>query len=108
MRTTLLEKYPHPTNFGECKAPILDLEIKRALDQLTLRRDKYQAYTQDKVGNTIAALGKSINKLLQSTKTSQGRYLDRPQQCSSHSNRGFLRNVQITPISDITDAISNS
>jgi hypothetical protein len=66
MRTTLLEKYPHPTNFGECKAPILDLEIKRALDQLTLRRDKYQAYTQDKVGNTIAALGKSINKLLQS------------------------------------------
>jgi hypothetical protein len=66
MRTTFLEKYPHTTNFSECKAPLLDREIKRALDQLTLRRDKYQAYTQDKVGNTIAALGKSINKLLQS------------------------------------------
>ncbi|CAG9822481.1 unnamed protein product, partial [Phaedon cochleariae] len=64
MKTSLIAKYPIPSNCTRLSAPMINPEIKKLLSQSQLTKDKVQTLGQNQLGTGIVALGEAINILL--------------------------------------------
>lgn len=65
-RNDLLAKYKIPINCARLEAPALNPEIKPALSELSLKKDKYQTLAQTQLGVGLVPLAQAINALLAS------------------------------------------
>ncbi|KAJ8974520.1 hypothetical protein NQ317_000323 [Molorchus minor] len=64
IRSSLVKKYPPATSCPRIAPPKLNPEIKAAVSDSTIRRDKRHTEFQDQIGATLSALGKALTVLL--------------------------------------------
>ncbi|CAG9761305.1 unnamed protein product [Ceutorhynchus assimilis] len=63
-REALKEKYPIPNNIPTLKSPAINLEIKKAVPSITIKKDKFLEITQAMLGHGISAIGKGLSSFL--------------------------------------------
>ncbi|CAG9770610.1 unnamed protein product [Ceutorhynchus assimilis] len=63
-REALKEKYPIPNNIPTLMSPAINLEIKKAVPSITIKKDKFLEITQAMLGHGISAIGKGLSSLL--------------------------------------------
>lgn len=63
-RVNLLKKYPAAINCPSMAAPKLNVEVKAAISEASLKRDERFVGVQDLLGASLSALGRSISLVL--------------------------------------------
>ena len=60
VRRELLQKYPEPKNLLVVKPPSINPEIKRTMTDAAIKKDKFQAASQQQVGACLSAIGAAL------------------------------------------------
>lgn len=64
VKDSLLKKYPTPQNLERTRAPSLNIEVRHAIPQASVKRDEYQQVTQNIVGAAVTAQANLMSELL--------------------------------------------
>ena len=66
VRKDLLQKYPQPKNLLDVKPPAINPEIKRTMTDAAIKKDKFQAASQQQVGACLSAIGVALSDCFKS------------------------------------------
>lgn len=64
VKQELINKYPAPENCPLLKAPLLNPEVKSAMNGIAIKKDQFQTYTQGQLAAGIAALGSCLSEMV--------------------------------------------
>lgn len=113
-RKELAEKYLLPSNCTKIGAPLMNAEIKAAVTETVVKRDKGIEMRQKQLGGAIAALAGVINKELQSKERNSDRSKQLMDVCRilcdiQHAESAIRRNFAIFSIKkDLKDHMVNT
>lgn len=114
IKQELLKKYLTPENCKNLKAPKLNLEVKAALNDFSVKRDSYNQMKQNQLSSALTAIGSALNVILSSNQQLQ--QLIQPLSdaarliCDCHYKESVSRRFDITKTlnKETKDMVKNS
>ncbi|XP_049865540.1 uncharacterized protein LOC126366474 [Pectinophora gossypiella] len=88
IKQELLKKYLTPENCKNLKAPKLNLEVKAALNDFSIKKDSYNQTKQNQLSSALAAIGSALNMILTSKDSSNQTNSDNPNSSGSFKREG--------------------
>ncbi|XP_053593155.1 uncharacterized protein LOC128667422 [Microplitis demolitor] len=100
-RLELLKKYPHVKNCETMKAPVLNPEVKLALNSTAIKKDTFQVLAQLKISASLSAIGALLTSVLQCRENKQPTDIDHTKLISGLNDAGKI-------LTDLLHSISTS